>query len=162
MLTTLNVTGKPAQFGRGVMAEVSGKLIGIFADNLAAMLAESNSPAGTAPAASPAGSAPDGSPATDAHSNPAGAPVVATPVVAPSSADTADVSAAATPSGPAGTPSAGPSATAVKVPVRHSDEQLNLLKVAGLPLLKRVFPVLLGLIAAVLIALRKRIFRRAR
>jgi carbon monoxide dehydrogenase subunit G len=37
--TTLNVTGKPAQFGRGVMTEVGGKLIGIFADNLAAMLA---------------------------------------------------------------------------------------------------------------------------
>jgi carbon monoxide dehydrogenase subunit G len=36
--TSLNVTGKPAQFGRGVMAEVGGKLIGIFADNLAAML----------------------------------------------------------------------------------------------------------------------------
>ena len=37
--TSLNVTGKPAQFGRGVMAEVGGKLIGIFADNLAGMLA---------------------------------------------------------------------------------------------------------------------------
>jgi carbon monoxide dehydrogenase subunit G len=37
--TTLNVTGKPAQFGRGVMTEVGAKLIGIFADNLAAMLA---------------------------------------------------------------------------------------------------------------------------
>jgi carbon monoxide dehydrogenase subunit G len=37
--TNLNVTGKPAQFGRGVMAEVGGKLVGIFADNLAAMLA---------------------------------------------------------------------------------------------------------------------------
>jgi carbon monoxide dehydrogenase subunit G len=36
--TTLNVTGKPAQFGRGVMSEVSGKLIGIFAANLAEML----------------------------------------------------------------------------------------------------------------------------
>jgi carbon monoxide dehydrogenase subunit G len=41
--TTLNVTGKPAQFGRGVMAEVGGKLIGIFANNLAAMLAASES-----------------------------------------------------------------------------------------------------------------------
>jgi carbon monoxide dehydrogenase subunit G len=40
--TTLNVTGKPAQFGRGVMAEVGGRLIGIFADNLAAMLAAGN------------------------------------------------------------------------------------------------------------------------
>ncbi len=37
--TSLNVTGKPAQFGRGVMVEVGGKLIGIFAANLAAMLA---------------------------------------------------------------------------------------------------------------------------
>ncbi len=37
--TTLNVTGRPAQFGRGVMAEVGGKLIGIFATNLAEMLA---------------------------------------------------------------------------------------------------------------------------
>jgi len=37
--TNLNVTGKPAQFGRGVLAEVGGKLVGIFADNLAAMLA---------------------------------------------------------------------------------------------------------------------------
>ncbi len=37
--TSLNVTGKPAQFGRGVMTEVGGKLIGIFADNLAKMLA---------------------------------------------------------------------------------------------------------------------------
>jgi carbon monoxide dehydrogenase subunit G len=37
--TTLNVTGRPAQFGRGVMAEVGGKLIGVFASNLAAMLA---------------------------------------------------------------------------------------------------------------------------
>jgi hypothetical protein len=37
--TTLNVTGKPAQFGRGVLTEVGSKLIGIFADNLAAMLA---------------------------------------------------------------------------------------------------------------------------
>jgi carbon monoxide dehydrogenase subunit G len=36
--TNLNVTGKPAQFGRGVMTEVGGKLIGIFATNLAAML----------------------------------------------------------------------------------------------------------------------------
>jgi carbon monoxide dehydrogenase subunit G len=43
--TTLNVTGRPAQFGRGVMAEVGGKLIGIFASNLADMLtADSPSP----------------------------------------------------------------------------------------------------------------------
>jgi uncharacterized protein len=43
--TTLNVTGRPAQFGRGVMADVGGKLIGIFASNLADMLAAQPSPA---------------------------------------------------------------------------------------------------------------------
>ena len=42
--TSLNVTGRPAQFGRGVMADVSGKLIGIFADNLASMLAAAAPP----------------------------------------------------------------------------------------------------------------------
>jgi len=43
--TTLNVTGRPAQFGRGVMAEVGGKLIGIFASNLADMLSADQQPA---------------------------------------------------------------------------------------------------------------------
>src|SRR6266516_5342108 len=32
--TDLNVTGKVAQFGRGVMADVSSKLLGQFAENL--------------------------------------------------------------------------------------------------------------------------------
>src|SRR5579862_4251670 len=34
VLTDLTITGKVAQFGRGVLAEVSGKLIGQFVDNL--------------------------------------------------------------------------------------------------------------------------------
>jgi carbon monoxide dehydrogenase subunit G len=37
--TSLNVTGRPAQFGRGVMAEVGGRIIERFAANLAALLA---------------------------------------------------------------------------------------------------------------------------
>ena len=48
--TTLNVTGKPAQFGRGVMNEVGGKLIGIFATNLADMLANSGDVSARSPA----------------------------------------------------------------------------------------------------------------
>src|SRR5690606_32422975 len=36
--TSFNVTGRPAQFGRGVMAEVGGKLIDRFAENLAELL----------------------------------------------------------------------------------------------------------------------------
>ncbi len=38
--TSFNVTGRPAQFGRGVMAEVGGRLIERFADNLAALISE--------------------------------------------------------------------------------------------------------------------------
>jgi carbon monoxide dehydrogenase subunit G len=37
--TTMNVTGRPAQFGRGVMADVGGRIIEKFATNLAAQLA---------------------------------------------------------------------------------------------------------------------------
>ncbi|MGW4643087.1 SRPBCC family protein [Sphaerisporangium sp. NPDC004334] len=39
--TSFNVTGRPAQFGRGVMAEVGAKLLDRFAANLAALLHES-------------------------------------------------------------------------------------------------------------------------
>ena len=35
VVTDLDITGKPAQFGRGVMVDVGNKLIGQFADNLA-------------------------------------------------------------------------------------------------------------------------------
>jgi carbon monoxide dehydrogenase subunit G len=37
--TSMNVTGRPAQFGRGVMADVGGRIIEKFATNLAAQLA---------------------------------------------------------------------------------------------------------------------------
>ncbi|MET7619218.1 SRPBCC family protein [Streptomyces sp. NPDC005408] len=39
VVTDLTITGRPAQFGRGVMAEVGNKLIGRFADCLAQQLA---------------------------------------------------------------------------------------------------------------------------
>jgi carbon monoxide dehydrogenase subunit G len=38
--TTMNVTGRPAQFGRGVIAEVGGKLVEKFAENLAQMISD--------------------------------------------------------------------------------------------------------------------------
>jgi carbon monoxide dehydrogenase subunit G len=68
--TKLNVTGKPAQFGRGVMSDVGGRLIGIFADNLAAMIAASpakpTAPAGEGGQAEPAlAESPSPAPASD-------------------------------------------------------------------------------------------------
>ena len=97
VLTNLNVTGKPAQFGRGVMNEVSGKLIGIFADNLAKMIAagDSGAPAAAAePAPAAAGTAPA-----------ATAPAEATPSATATSAETV---AGAGPAGAAAPAAAAP------------------------------------------------------
>jgi carbon monoxide dehydrogenase subunit G len=98
--TTLNVTGKPAQFGRGVMNEVGGKLIGIFASNLAAMLAADRpgSPAAPSSAAGDA-TADDGGPAQA----PAGAEAAGTAAAAagPAGGGVSAAASAANGSGPA-------------------------------------------------------------
>ncbi|MEU0572323.1 SRPBCC family protein, partial [Nonomuraea sp. NPDC005983] len=52
--TSFTVTGRPAQFGRGVMAEVGAKLIDRFAANLAELLAEPAPTAVVTPAPAPA------------------------------------------------------------------------------------------------------------
>jgi carbon monoxide dehydrogenase subunit G len=53
VVTDLDITGKPAQFGRGVMADVGNKLIGQFADCLAGKLGGgSDVPAESGPATS--------------------------------------------------------------------------------------------------------------
>jgi len=75
--TTMTVTGRPAQFGRGVMAEVGGRIIGKFASNLAAQLSGEGT---TQAAASPAG---------------AGAPAEATQVMSTPATGSPAASAAA-------------------------------------------------------------------
>jgi carbon monoxide dehydrogenase subunit G len=56
--TDLNVTGKVAQFGRGVMADVSSKLLGQFVDCLSTNILGPNDPSSAAPEAKPPGPAP--------------------------------------------------------------------------------------------------------
>ena len=79
--TELTVTGKVAQFGRGVMAAVSKKLMGQFADNLSELIAASDAPVGetSAEGEEPAGRAP-GAEAADVEPvdllEAAGAPVL--------------------------------------------------------------------------------------
>ena len=51
VLTDLNITGRPAQFGRGVMTDVGNKLLGQFADKLAAQLGEGDADRADAAAA---------------------------------------------------------------------------------------------------------------
>jgi carbon monoxide dehydrogenase subunit G len=76
--TSLNVTGRPAQFGRSLLPEVSGKLIAQFASNLEALIASDNATA-TEETATPEsdGTAADSSgEAATAAAKPAPAPVM--------------------------------------------------------------------------------------
>jgi hypothetical protein len=66
--TDLAITGKPAQFGRGVMVDVGNKLIGQFADCLAGKLAQVDEP-GAGPVSTTAQDA-AGPPTTDHPSVP--------------------------------------------------------------------------------------------
>jgi carbon monoxide dehydrogenase subunit G len=74
--TSLNVTGRPAQFGRSLLPEVSGKLIAQFATNLEALIAADN----TAAAGETASPEADG---TTADSSGEAGPAAATPAPAP-------------------------------------------------------------------------------
>jgi uncharacterized protein len=67
--TSMNVTGRPAQFGRSLLPEVSGKLIAQFAANLEALIQADNAGAAAEETASPEsdGTAADSSGAAAAH-----------------------------------------------------------------------------------------------
>ena len=106
--TDLTITGKVAQFGRGVLADVSRKLMGQFADNLAELVA--------ADVATEAPAAPDAE-AEDADSG----------------QDAGDEAAAPEP--------------AAEV------EAVDLLDVAGAPVLKRLLPVILAIILIVIVVI---------
>jgi carbon monoxide dehydrogenase subunit G len=78
--TDLDITGKPAQFGRGVMVDVGNKLIGQFADSLASTITAGDSgaavdsgeqPASASTAEQAAEPAPVATPAPDPEKVPA-------------------------------------------------------------------------------------------
>jgi carbon monoxide dehydrogenase subunit G len=78
--TSLNVTGRPAQFGRSLLPEVSGKLIAQFASNLEALIGSD-----TATAAVPEETAAPESDGTvaDSSGEAVPAPAAAAPAAAP-------------------------------------------------------------------------------
>jgi len=150
--TTMNVTGRPAQFGRGVIAEVGGKLVEKFAENLAQMISDG----GVGPAsadADPAGADPAG--ADPAGADPAGADPEASSAVA------ADAGPAPTESVSAAAPL--PVLTATAPPAVQNEDSINLVKLVGPAILKRVLPVAAGIVALVLLGrrLRHRLHRGA-
>ena len=71
--TDLNITGKPAQFGRGVIQDVSDKLLGQFTSCLESKIGvsdDSGAPAESAPAAAPESGTAAGAPAQAATESP--------------------------------------------------------------------------------------------
>jgi len=118
--TSLNVTGKPAQFGRSLLPEVSGKLIQQFATNLEAMInADAAAAEGTA--------APEA--AADAGT-----------VEAAANAAT-EGAAAGTAQAPAGSAQTAPAAAKPAAPVVRQEESLNAFTFVVVPILKRLVPV---------------------
>jgi carbon monoxide dehydrogenase subunit G len=156
MHTTMNVTGRPAQFGRGVIVEVGGKLVEQFAANLAQLITGDS---GATDSAGSGGDAPGGAPAatsaaaTDAGGTSGGGTSGAGVDGASAPAATADAHAGNGSSGAAASTAtstgAGPVASS-SAPAQENS--LNLLKVAGPAILKRVVPVVVGAAALALLS----------
>ena len=162
--TTMNVTGRPAQFGRGVIAEVGGKLVEQFATNLSQLIASggASSPAADAPAAEgPADSAP--APAEEsvaatggAAGETAPAAFAGTPAAAPEAAGALVAVAGST--GPGSTQPA-PVQPVNAAPAAASEDSINLVRLIGPAILKRALP---AAAAATVLALLSRVLLRRR
>ncbi|MEV1157440.1 SRPBCC domain-containing protein [Micromonospora chokoriensis] len=172
--TDLKISGKLAQFGSGMIKEVSSKLLAQFVANLEAKLAaEQPTSAAPTPRADPEPVAPK----VDAPSDPAASAtaIVTTPgtaAVAPSPVEPSPVppsalsssslsssaarsplvdpsplsSAAAAPS-PVTPSVVGPSADTARATPAAEPEALDLLSIAGGSVTKRLVPALVGLVA---------------
>jgi carbon monoxide dehydrogenase subunit G len=158
--TDLRVTGKVAQFGRGIMADVSKKLMNQFATNLNSMLdAQQSGSAADSTAAAPAASAPStGAAATSAAAS--STPTSSTPTSSATggtgsdqpSTDTNDAPAPLTADvGATSAPAVAPTVRKIEGPAA---EPIELSGVAGTAILKRVLPAIGGL-AIVLLVLRR-------
>jgi carbon monoxide dehydrogenase subunit G len=82
VVTLLQITGKPAQFGRSVMQDVSDKLLGKFTECLHEKLAGPAVPAAdqdAGPASQPSGAAAEPAPAGDEDSGPSSPPTPPAP-----------------------------------------------------------------------------------
>ncbi|RAO47864.1 Translation initiation factor IF-2 [Micromonospora saelicesensis] len=157
--TDLKISGRLAQFGSGMIKEVSGKLLAQFVANLEAKLgAEPPAPHPNAePVATPSAAPPEPTPAAS-ESTPAAsaAPPEPTPTASATAVATTPSTAAVAPSpvepSPVAPSAAGPSVVrpsgdAVRVAPTAEPEALDLLSIAGGSVTKRLVPVLVGLVA---------------
>lgn len=120
MVTDMTITGRPAQFGRGVISDVSEKIIGQFSSCLTDKLGDRGGAASAGTNGSAA--APTSVPAAAAKAATASAPAAAEP----GTSKPAETRAAPTP---------------MSAPVRSEIDAIDLLDTAGAPVLKRVAPI---------------------
>jgi uncharacterized protein len=125
--TDLSITGKVAQFGRGVLGDVSAKLLGQFVERLEADVLSG----GQAPASAPP---------------PPAAPL---PPSAPASSASSSGSAAATDTAPLVPPA--PQAVGPRRIESAEVEPVDLLATAGAPVGRRLIPVVIGAVVAFLL-----------
>jgi carbon monoxide dehydrogenase subunit G len=165
VVTDLTITGRVAQFGRGVLADVSGKLLGQFVDCLETKLLTDSSGSDDPTSASASGSASD-SPTSGSGASASASGSDAAPASRPRPAGPSDIAsegAAATRSledasvepttaTASGSRSAaadarlnGTSGPAVRIVNAPEAEPVDLLDAAGAPLAKRLAPAVIGL-----------------
>ncbi|MGH9231233.1 MAG: SRPBCC family protein [Acidimicrobiales bacterium] len=177
--TDLTITGRVAQFGRGVLADVSAKLLGQFADCLESKLqageetggavagtagADSPGSAGSAPSASTTGGprdiASEGAAAT-VEDMPQGATWPGQAASSGSAAQTAEANAPS--GGDADRARAdGTSGPSIRVVDSPEAEPVDLLDAAGAPVAKRLAPAVIGLTVLWLLSIFLRRRRRRR
>ena len=150
--TDLSITGKPAQFGRGLISEVGGKILDSFATCLATKLAPSTTPAEAAE--TPKLSVVEKEPEPAAASAPAAQLPEAEggrPAASPTSVAQAEAVATGREAGEAASEHA-PSRPKLSAVPEPESEPIDLLAYAGPSVLKRVAP-LAAVVVAVLIVL---------
>lgn len=151
MVTDMTVTGRPAQFGRGVMADVSDKIVGQFSSCLATKLGPGeetaavgdSAPAGkkSAPGTAEPSPAPAKDPAPSGEAPKVGSAGVATATATPAAAGSASSNGAAPIK----------QAAASTEPTRSEVDAIDLLDTAGAPVLKRVAPVAVGVLLLIVL-----------
>lgn len=157
VVTDLTVTGRVAQFGRGVMADVSAKLLTQFVDCLETKLLSGDG--GDEAGAGSAGAAPSAAPVEAGH----GPLDLASEGAA--AARALDEAAASTPPSGGAAPGArvdGTSGPQVKIVDSPEPEPVDLLDAAGAPVAKRAAPALVALTVLWLLSVFLRHRRRRR
>jgi len=138
MVTDMKITGRPAQFGRGVISDVADKIIGQFASCVATKLQGDEAPAEAGSSEGPI-------------TGPTEAPVSA---AAGAASSNGSPGSATTATAPAPTPKHAAASTA---PMKSEIDAIDLLDTAGAPVIKRLAPVVggLGLLLLVIFLIRR-------